>query len=325
MSNKEEDKSLVSLEKERGNRTIFRKAHNRENPYALISKVILRDRRLSAKAMGLMCYFLSLPDDWEISINELVRHFSDGEKSIRAGIKELVLLGYIEMQQSRGERGRFSATLFLIHEEPTKTTQPLEPQDVSPYAQKRHADNRRAEKGAQQNTDKNKLLKNNKQALTQAQPKQEPQNPSQEPGPNVVVSLIEKTQQWAIAETLVRTWLKKHSAEYILCKIEYTKSYATKNPAGLLRRAIENDYKLPQSKQEPKPVVESVYPTHEENIAWYAGLSDEEKLALQKGAVHKHAMFEHHLKHQNASVLDDSFMQHGLFKDMMRLIGRAKC
>lgn len=135
MSNKEEDESLVSLEKERDNRTIFRKAHNRENPYALISKVILRDRRLSAKAMGLMCYFLSLPDDWEISINELIRHFSDGEKSIRAGIKELVLLGYIEMQQSRGERGRFSSTIFLIHEEPTKIAPPLEPRGVSPYTQ----------------------------------------------------------------------------------------------------------------------------------------------------------------------------------------------
>ena len=162
MSSEEEDQKLTSLENEKDNRTIFRKAHNRENPYALISKVILRDRRLSAKSMGLMCYFLSLPDDWEISINELVRHFSDGEKSIRAGIKELVLLGYIEMQQSRGERGRFSSTLFLIHEEPTKSAQPLEPRGISPYAQKRRAGYRRAEKGAQQNTDKNKLLKNNR-------------------------------------------------------------------------------------------------------------------------------------------------------------------
>ena len=95
MSSKKKDQNVVSLENEKDNRTIFRKAHNRENPYALISKTVLKDRRLSAKAMGIMCYLLSLPDDWEICITELVSHFSDGIKSIRAGIKELVLLGYL--------------------------------------------------------------------------------------------------------------------------------------------------------------------------------------------------------------------------------------
>ena len=80
---------------------------------------------------------------------------------------------------------------------------------------------------------------NNKQSPTTAKPTPELQNPSQEPDPSVVASLMEKAKELAVAETLLRTWLKKHSAEYILEKIEYTKSYATKNPAGLLRRAIE--------------------------------------------------------------------------------------
>ena len=170
-------------------------------------------------------------------------------------------------------------------------------------------------------------LNNNKQPTTATNPKPKLQSPSQEPDPNVVASLMEKLEQWAIAETLLRTWLRKYSAEYILCKIEYTKSYATKNPAGLLRRAIENDYKLPLSKQpalEPKVPAEPVYPTHEENLAWYAGLSNEEKLALQKEAVHKQYTFEGMLKGHNVSVLDDNFVQHGLFKMFMELIGRAK-
>lgn len=321
MSRKEDDKNLVSLEKERDKRTIFRKAHNRENPYAQISKSLLRDRRLSAKAMGIMCYLLGLPDNWEINISELARNFSDGEKSIKSGIRELILIGYIEKHQERSEDGLFGGAVMLVHEEPIKNPQPLVRVRHSPLAQKRPAVKRPAEKGAQQKTEINRSLKNNKQT-----PDAMRQNPSQEPDPNVVVSLMEKLEQWAIAETLLRTWLKKHSVEYILCKIEYTKSYATKNPAGLLRRAIENDYKLPLSKTttEQKPPVERVYPSHEENLAWYADLSDEEKLTLQKEAVHKHAMFEHHLKHQGISVLDQGFMQNSLFKDMMRLIGRAK-
>ena len=327
MSSKEDDKNLVSLEKERDKRTIFRKAHNRENPYAQISKSLLRDRRLSAKAMGIMCYLLGLPDNWEINISELARNFSDGEKSIKSGIRELILIGYIEKHQERTEDGLFGGAVMLVHEEPIKNPQQLVRVRRSPLAQKRLAVKRPTEKGIQQKTEINRSLKNNKQDPTKAHSKPEIQNPSQEPDPSVVVSLMEKLEQWAVAETLLRAWLRKHSAEYVLCKIEYTKSYATKNPAGLLRRAIENDYKLPLCKQassEPKPPAEPVYPTHEENLAWYAGLSDEEKLALQKEAAHKHAMFEHHLKHQNVSVLDANFSEHSLFKMLMEIIGRAK-
>ena len=327
MSSEENQKS-VSLENEKNKRTIFRKAHNRENPYAQISKSLLRDRRLSAKAMGIMCYLLGLPDNWEINISELARNFSDGEKSIKSGIRELILIGYIEKHQERTEDGLFGGAVMLVHEEPIKNPQSLARVRSSPLAQKRPAVNRLAEKGIQQKTDQNRSLKNNKQSPTPINSKSELQNLSQEPDPNVVVSLMEKLEQWAIAETLLRTWLRKHSAEYILEKIEYTKHYASKNPAGLLRRAIEHDYKLPlakQSGQGTKAPAEPVYPTHEENLAWYASLPDEEKLKLQKEAVHKHSMFEHHLKHQNVSVLDQDFTQNGLFKDMMRLIGRARC
>jgi hypothetical protein len=147
---------VINLEKERDKKTIFRKAHNRENPYAQISKRVLRDSRLSAKAMGLMCYFLSLHDDWEISITELVRHFSDGEKSLRSGIKELMLIGYIEIYQSRDDKGFFSSTVFLIHEEPVKVPMGHGSSGVYPYAQNRHAGYRHAGNGALLNTENTK-------------------------------------------------------------------------------------------------------------------------------------------------------------------------
>jgi len=146
---------IINSEKERV-QTIFRKAHNRENPYAQISKIVLRDSRLSAKAMGLMCYFLSLSDNWEISITELTRHFSDGEKSLRSGIKELMLIGYIETHQSRGTNGAFASTVFLIHEEPIKVQMDHGSSGVLPYAQNRHAGYRHAGNDAQVNTEDNK-------------------------------------------------------------------------------------------------------------------------------------------------------------------------
>ncbi len=336
MNENEQDKTISLLEVEKDNRTIFRKAHNRENPYAQISKKILRDNRLSAKAMGLMCFFLSLPDDWEINIKELVRHFSDGEKSIRAAINELVLLGYIEMQQSRGKRGRFSSTIFLIHEEPVTQLNPMNSKNISPYAQKRHAVNRHAENGSLLNTEyteTEELLKNNNNEPNPRRPENQrivdaPKTGApKEPVPAVVVSLIEKVHQWAIAETLVKTWLKQHSAEYILEKIEYTKSHSTTNPAGFLRKAIEHDYKkylANDSKQEQKPPVEQIWPSYEENLVWYAGSSDEEKQRYFDETKHKHAYFEEMLKIEKVDFKSAKFLKSTWFKMMMQILGRAK-
>lgn len=142
-------------------KTIIRKAHNKENPYAQISKSLLRDNRLSAKAMGIMCYLLGLPDHWRLCIEELAKHFSDGQKSIRSGLKQLEKLGYIERFQHRQERGVFGVIEMLIHEEPifaAPAVVEISPRaqnrpPASPRAQKRPAVKRPAVKGMLVNTD----------------------------------------------------------------------------------------------------------------------------------------------------------------------------
>lgn len=99
-------------------KTIIRAAHNKENPYAQISKSVLRDSRLSAKAMGIMCYLLSLFDDWKINVEELASHFSDGRDAIRSGLKELIVLGYIERRQLKDDKNRFGGIELIVHECP---------------------------------------------------------------------------------------------------------------------------------------------------------------------------------------------------------------
>jgi hypothetical protein len=137
---------IINSEKERA-QTIFRKAHNRENPYALIGKSVLRDQRLSAKAMGIICYLLGLPDNWEISITQLASNFSDGEKSIKSGIMELRLIGYIEKYQERTPNGLFSSAVMLVHEEPVKVQMSHGSSGVYPLTQKRPAVKRLAVNG----------------------------------------------------------------------------------------------------------------------------------------------------------------------------------
>ena len=60
----------------------------KEAKYAQIDNDLINNRELSFKALGIMTYILSKPDDWQIYISDLCRD-KDGEKSIRAGLNEL--------------------------------------------------------------------------------------------------------------------------------------------------------------------------------------------------------------------------------------------
>lgn len=93
---------------------------NKDNPYVMLNKKLLQDPMLSAKAKGLLAYMLSLPDDWQIYVNELVKHFKDGRDSIRSGIDELINAGYITRERLRDEKGRYNAFEYCVYEVPAQ-------------------------------------------------------------------------------------------------------------------------------------------------------------------------------------------------------------
>ena len=68
----------------------------KEAKYAQIDNDLINNRELSFKALGIMTYILSKPDDWQIYISDLCRD-KDGEKSVRAGLNELKDKKYISI------------------------------------------------------------------------------------------------------------------------------------------------------------------------------------------------------------------------------------
>lgn len=60
------------------------------------------------------------------------------------------------------------------------------------------------------------------------------------------------------------------------------------------------------------------------NKAWFQSLTTHEKEENAKKAILKFPPLEYHLKHNNVSVLDDSFTEHFLFKMLMEILGRQK-
>lgn len=99
---------------------IFRIVKDKENPYVILNKQFLNDARLTAKAKGILSYLLSLPDDWQIYEEEITKHFADGIKSIRSGIKELIKYKYISREQKRKEKGQFSSYEYHVYEVSTE-------------------------------------------------------------------------------------------------------------------------------------------------------------------------------------------------------------
>lgn len=77
------------------NKTKFIKVKKTKN-YTVINNEILKRDDISWKAKGIMCYVLSLPEDWTINLNEIMQNATEGKAAFRSGWKELVDLGYVE-------------------------------------------------------------------------------------------------------------------------------------------------------------------------------------------------------------------------------------
>lgn len=66
-----------------------------------MSNYHLRDKNLSYKAKGLLSFMLSLPEDWDYSINGLVSISKEEVKAIRNILQELQRYGYLVIEKNK--------------------------------------------------------------------------------------------------------------------------------------------------------------------------------------------------------------------------------
>lgn len=90
----------------------------KDKNYTVMSNFHLRDTRLSNKAIGLMCKMLSLPEDWDYTVNGLSAICKDGKDSIRAQLKELETYGYLTRERIRNDKGQVAESVYTLTEKP---------------------------------------------------------------------------------------------------------------------------------------------------------------------------------------------------------------
>ena len=141
---------------------VFRVEKN--SGYTVMSNHHLRNRALSLKAKGLLSQMLSLPEDWDYTLQGLARINRESIDAIRQAIRELEQAGYIQRSRERDEKGRLRGADYVIFELP----QPV-PASVSPALENPTLENP---------TQENPTLENPMQLITKGRNK-EKQNTDQ--------------------------------------------------------------------------------------------------------------------------------------------------
>ena len=121
--------------------------HNHEQEFTILPNSLIRNPELSLRDVGLLCYMLSLPPDWEFSINGLdavIR--KNGVSSVKAALRMLEKQGYLVRNQGRGGTGRFQCNQWMVSDLPLKELEEILPSAEKPSAEKPPSDNPPAEK-----------------------------------------------------------------------------------------------------------------------------------------------------------------------------------
>ena len=95
---------------------VFRVEKTRD--YTVMSNHHLRNHNLSLKAKGLLSQMLSLPEEWDYTLEGLAKLNGDGKDSIRSAVQELEKTGYIQRRRTKDENGKFGGNEYVIYEQP---------------------------------------------------------------------------------------------------------------------------------------------------------------------------------------------------------------
>lgn len=72
---------------------------NKTRDYTVMSNKHLKEKEMSLKAKGLLSIMLSLPENWDYSINGLVAICKENESAVNSTLKELKDFGYLRVDK----------------------------------------------------------------------------------------------------------------------------------------------------------------------------------------------------------------------------------
>lgn len=114
---------------------------NNTKGFTVMSNYHFQDKEISLKAKGLLGLMLSLPSNWDYSINGLVAIVKENKVAVQSALKELEEHKYLKRTRVQDETGRFDY-VYDIYEKPY---------DKLPWTENRCTDIQRTENRCTEN------------------------------------------------------------------------------------------------------------------------------------------------------------------------------
>lgn len=80
----------------------------------VISTDFAESDKVSAKAKGIMLFLLSIPENEGVNEARIIASMKDGRDSIRSGIKELELQGFVRRELARKSNNVFDGYRYFV-------------------------------------------------------------------------------------------------------------------------------------------------------------------------------------------------------------------
>ena len=112
-----------------------------------LKETFIEDKSLSAKAKGILLQMLAKPDDWKFYESAIASEFSDGNRSISSGIKELIEKGYIVRRKMR-DGSKFAGYEYDVYDHAYSKENDEIPKPHSPFMQNAKTENAKTENEA---------------------------------------------------------------------------------------------------------------------------------------------------------------------------------
>ena len=90
----------------------------KDKNYTTINNTIFKDKTISCKTKGFFATIMSLPDDWDFSVNGIKEILLEGKSSVYSFIEELEANGYLIKKQIRNSDGKLSSVEYTFFETP---------------------------------------------------------------------------------------------------------------------------------------------------------------------------------------------------------------
>lgn len=105
------------------NISIQRCEHDEENPYAQISRALIRDTTISPECRWMIIYFLSMRDGWTINMTQLIKHLQPhmGRNKVYDLVNEAIDAGYMKREEIKTSKGKGSISTsvkYFVSEKP---------------------------------------------------------------------------------------------------------------------------------------------------------------------------------------------------------------